>query len=147
MYATISKRTVPVCFLSRSKARRFAYANAKRDASLTQVAKRGRFAYLKAKQGRFAYWTSMSTYSFQHLAETAEIVQKLMVFSVGGGNVEKNVSPNLISALQYAKEDACCVVRPLTLKLSLRTRKHFKQSSGTYLSEAQPDRETLQRSI
>jgi hypothetical protein len=83
----------------------------------------------------------MSTYSFQHLAETAEIVQKLMVFSVGGGNVEKNVSPNLISALQYAKEDACCVVRPLTLKLSLRTRKHFKQSSGTYLSEAQPDRE------
>src|SRR3984957_4113533 len=28
----------------------------------------------------------------------------LMVFSVGGGNVEKNVSPNLVSALQYAKE-------------------------------------------
>jgi D-sedoheptulose 7-phosphate isomerase len=27
----------------------------------------------------------------------------LMVFSVGGGNVEKNVSPNLVSALQYAK--------------------------------------------
>ena len=26
-----------------------------------------------------------------------------MVFSVGGGNVEKNVSPNLVSALQYAK--------------------------------------------
>ena len=54
----------------------------------------------------------------------------LMVFSVGGGNLEKNVSPNLVSALQYAKEvgasvlgivgrdggytakvaDACCVV-------------------------------------
>jgi D-sedoheptulose 7-phosphate isomerase len=54
----------------------------------------------------------------------------LMVFSVGGGNVEKNVSPNLVSALQYAKEvgasvlgivgrdggytakvaDACCII-------------------------------------
>ncbi|HET8772638.1 MAG TPA: SIS domain-containing protein [Thermoanaerobaculia bacterium] len=28
----------------------------------------------------------------------------VFVFSVGGGNVEKNVSPNLVSALQYAKE-------------------------------------------
>ncbi|MGA8481688.1 MAG: SIS domain-containing protein [Chthoniobacterales bacterium] len=28
----------------------------------------------------------------------------VMVFSVGGGNVEKNVSPNLVSALQHAKE-------------------------------------------
>src|ERR1700747_1986174 len=28
----------------------------------------------------------------------------VMVFSVGGGNVEKNVSPNLVAALQYAKE-------------------------------------------
>jgi D-sedoheptulose 7-phosphate isomerase len=27
----------------------------------------------------------------------------VLVFSVGGGNVEKNVSPNLVSALQYAK--------------------------------------------
>jgi D-sedoheptulose 7-phosphate isomerase len=27
----------------------------------------------------------------------------VMVFSVGGGNAEKNVSPNLVSALQYAK--------------------------------------------
>jgi D-sedoheptulose 7-phosphate isomerase len=54
----------------------------------------------------------------------------LMVFSVGGGNLEKNVSPNLVSALQYAKlvgstvlgivgrdggytakvADACCIV-------------------------------------
>jgi D-sedoheptulose 7-phosphate isomerase len=54
----------------------------------------------------------------------------VMVFSVGGGNLEKNVSPNLVSALQYAKEvgaailgvvgrdggytalvaDACCVI-------------------------------------
>ena len=28
----------------------------------------------------------------------------LLVLSVGGGNVEKNISPNLVSALQYAKE-------------------------------------------
>jgi D-sedoheptulose 7-phosphate isomerase len=54
----------------------------------------------------------------------------VMVFSVGGGNLEKNVSPNLVSALQFAKEvgaavlgvvgrdggytakvaDACCVI-------------------------------------
>jgi D-sedoheptulose 7-phosphate isomerase len=27
----------------------------------------------------------------------------LLVFSVGGGNVEKNVSPNLVAALQFAK--------------------------------------------
>jgi D-sedoheptulose 7-phosphate isomerase len=28
----------------------------------------------------------------------------ILVFSVGGGNVEKNVSPNLVSALQHAKQ-------------------------------------------
>ena len=28
----------------------------------------------------------------------------ILVFSVGGGSVEKNVSPNLVSALQYAKQ-------------------------------------------
>ncbi|MBF0475527.1 MAG: SIS domain-containing protein [Deltaproteobacteria bacterium] len=28
----------------------------------------------------------------------------IFVFSVGGGDLEKNVSPNLVSALQYAKE-------------------------------------------
>jgi D-sedoheptulose 7-phosphate isomerase len=28
----------------------------------------------------------------------------LLVFSVGGGNLEKNVSPNLVKALHYAKE-------------------------------------------
>jgi D-sedoheptulose 7-phosphate isomerase len=27
----------------------------------------------------------------------------LLIFSVGGGNAEKNVSPNLVAALQYAK--------------------------------------------
>jgi len=28
----------------------------------------------------------------------------LLVFSVGGGNIERNVSPNLVSALQFAKQ-------------------------------------------
>ena len=28
----------------------------------------------------------------------------LLVFSVGGGNLEKNVSPNLVSALRYARQ-------------------------------------------
>ncbi len=28
----------------------------------------------------------------------------VFIFSVGGGNLEKNVSPNLVSAIQYAKE-------------------------------------------
>ncbi|HSI87303.1 MAG TPA: SIS domain-containing protein [Candidatus Methylacidiphilales bacterium] len=28
----------------------------------------------------------------------------ILVFSVGGGSLEKNVSPNLVTALQYAKE-------------------------------------------
>jgi D-sedoheptulose 7-phosphate isomerase len=28
----------------------------------------------------------------------------VFVFSVGGGNLERNISPNLVSALQYAKE-------------------------------------------
>src|SRR6267143_3404695 len=34
----------------------------------------------------------------------------LLVFSVGGGNVEKNVSPNLVSALQLAKERGASVL-------------------------------------
>ena len=33
----------------------------------------------------------------------------LFVFSVGGGNLEKNVSPNIVSALQYAKETGAAV--------------------------------------
>jgi D-sedoheptulose 7-phosphate isomerase len=28
----------------------------------------------------------------------------ILVFSVGGGNIEKNISPNIVSALKYAKE-------------------------------------------
>ena len=27
----------------------------------------------------------------------------ILIFSVGGGNLEKNISPNLVKALQYAK--------------------------------------------
>jgi D-sedoheptulose 7-phosphate isomerase len=34
----------------------------------------------------------------------------LLVFSVGGGNLEKNVSPNLVSALQLAKQVGATVV-------------------------------------
>jgi len=34
----------------------------------------------------------------------------LLVFSVGGGNLEKNVSPNLVSALQLAKEVGATVL-------------------------------------
>jgi D-sedoheptulose 7-phosphate isomerase len=34
----------------------------------------------------------------------------VVVFSVGGGNVEKNVSPNLVSALQHAKEIGATIV-------------------------------------
>jgi len=34
----------------------------------------------------------------------------LLVFSVGGGNLEKNVSPNLVSALQLAQEVGAAIV-------------------------------------
>ncbi|HXT10931.1 MAG TPA: SIS domain-containing protein [Candidatus Angelobacter sp.] len=34
----------------------------------------------------------------------------LLIFSVGGGNVEKNVSPNLVSAIQFAKKAGASVV-------------------------------------
>jgi D-sedoheptulose 7-phosphate isomerase len=34
----------------------------------------------------------------------------LLIFSVGGGNLEKNVSPNLVSAIQLAKEIGASVV-------------------------------------
>jgi len=34
----------------------------------------------------------------------------LLIFSVGGGNVEKNVSPNLVSAIQLAKQVGAGVV-------------------------------------
>jgi D-sedoheptulose 7-phosphate isomerase len=34
----------------------------------------------------------------------------LLIFSVGGGNVEKNVSPNLVTAIQYAKSVSALVL-------------------------------------
>jgi D-sedoheptulose 7-phosphate isomerase len=34
----------------------------------------------------------------------------LLIFSVGGGNLEKNVSPNLVSAVQLAKQTGASVV-------------------------------------
>jgi D-sedoheptulose 7-phosphate isomerase len=34
----------------------------------------------------------------------------VVVFSVGGGSVEKNVSPNLVKALQYAEEVGAAIV-------------------------------------
>ncbi len=34
----------------------------------------------------------------------------LLIFSVGGGNMEKNVSPNLVAALQLAKERGASVI-------------------------------------
>ena len=34
----------------------------------------------------------------------------IVVFSVGGGSLEKNVSPNLVKALQYAKEVGATIV-------------------------------------
>jgi len=33
----------------------------------------------------------------------------LLVFSVGGGSKEKNISPNLVSALEYGKEVGACI--------------------------------------
>ena len=75
------------------------------------------------------------------------------MFSVGGGNLEKNVSPNLVTALQYAKTVGATVMgvvgrdggytaqgrrrvrdrahrqcrRPLP-----RIRRRFRPSSGTF---------------
>jgi D-sedoheptulose 7-phosphate isomerase len=34
----------------------------------------------------------------------------LLIFSVGGGNVEKNVSPNLVSAIQFAQQSGAAIV-------------------------------------
>lgn len=43
----------------------------------------------------FAKWLEVSRIKANDL---------ILVLSVGGGNLEKNVSPNLVSALQYAKD-------------------------------------------
>lgn len=49
----------------------------------------------------FVEWLKVSQLKAQDMA---------FVFSVGGGNLEKNVSPNLVSALQYAKEVGAKIV-------------------------------------
>lgn len=43
---------------------------------------------------------------FAKWLEVSQLTAKdaLLIFSVGGGNLEKNVSPNLVRALQYAKQ-------------------------------------------
>lgn len=43
----------------------------------------------------FAKWLEVSR---------LQATDALLILSVGGGNVEKNVSPNLVAALQYAKK-------------------------------------------
>ncbi len=46
----------------------------------------------------------------------------ILVLSVGGGSLERNVSPNLVSALQLAKERACAIlgiVGPLSSRQSI----------------------------
>ena len=49
----------------------------------------------------FAEWLKVSRLRRQDV---------IFVFSVGGGNLEKNISPNLVRALQYAKEVGAGVV-------------------------------------
>lgn len=53
-------------------------------------------------------WASV----FVEWLRTSRLNQRdaLLVFSVGGGNLEKNVSPNLVSALQLAKEVGAAVI-------------------------------------
>lgn len=49
---------------------------------------------------------------FAKWLETSHLNRKdlLLIFSVGGGNLEKNVSPNLVAALQYAKQVGAKVI-------------------------------------
>ena len=49
----------------------------------------------------FSEWLAVS-----HLCDN----DTLLILSVGGGNLEKNVSPNLVAALQYAKEVGARVI-------------------------------------
>ena len=53
-------------------------------------------------------WASV----FIEWLKTSRLRAQDMVFilSVGGGNVEKNVSPNLVTALQYAMQVGCQIV-------------------------------------
>ena len=53
-------------------------------------------------------WTSV----FREWLKGSRLGEKdaLLVFSVGGGNMEKNVSPNLVAALQLAKERGSAIL-------------------------------------
>jgi D-sedoheptulose 7-phosphate isomerase len=53
-------------------------------------------------------WTTV----FVEWLKGSRLVAKdaLLVFSVGGGNAEKNISPNLVTALQLAKERGAAVL-------------------------------------
>lgn len=53
-------------------------------------------------------WTSV----FAEWLKGSRLNEKdaLLVFSVGGGNLDKNVSPNLVTALQLAKERGSAVI-------------------------------------
>ncbi|HEX3549028.1 MAG TPA: SIS domain-containing protein [Candidatus Elarobacter sp.] len=52
-------------------------------------------------------WASV----FEEWLKTSRLQQSdgLLVFSVGGGDLERNVSPNLVNALRYAKEVGAAV--------------------------------------
>lgn len=52
-------------------------------------------------QGVFASWLKGSALSKK---------DGVFILSVGGGNLEKNVSPNIVAALQYAKQVGCKVM-------------------------------------
>ncbi len=87
----------------------------------------------------------------------------LMVFSVGGGNIERNVSPNLVSALQFAKEvgasilgivgrdggytakvaDACCIV-PTVNPLNVTPHSEAFQAVIWHLLVSHPKLKTQQ---
>ena len=49
----------------------------------------------------FSEWLKISNLSSKDL---------IFVFSVGGGNIEKNISPNLVEALKYGKSIGCKLV-------------------------------------
>ena len=49
----------------------------------------------------FVEWLKVSKINYKDM---------LFIFSVGGGNLEKNISPNLVEALKYAKSLACKVI-------------------------------------
>jgi len=53
-------------------------------------------------------WTSV----FAEWLKGSRLNEKdaVLVLSVGGGSLEKNVSPNLVSALQIAKERGCAIL-------------------------------------